>query len=43
MPSESLQLFFIANTTHFFGFTTYTHMKLHVASLKRLQDADDLS
>ncbi len=31
----------MANTAHFFGFTTYTHMKLHVTSLKRLQDADD--
>jgi hypothetical protein len=38
---ESLQWFLITNTAHLFGFTTYTHMKLHVTSLKRLQDAHD--
>jgi hypothetical protein len=41
MPSESLQWFLIVNTAYLFRFTNYTHIKLHVTSLKRLQDAVD--
>ncbi len=33
--------FFMANTAHFFGFTTHTYIKLHVTSLKRLKGAGD--
>jgi hypothetical protein len=32
----------MANTAPFFRFTTYTHMKIDLMSLKRLKNADDL-
>jgi hypothetical protein len=32
---------FDGENTHFFIFTTYNHIKLHLKSLKRLKDAGD--